>query len=195
MSIAEIDLLPSPEPRRRPERSERPLRALEAPQKRRRPRLAYGIVAVTGAALIAATQLGVSILTTQSTYELADVRAEQRQLTLDAQELREDIVGLASPQYLAANAAALGMVIDASPSFLRLSDGAVSGSGAASSAQSTVDIGSGSAAGNLLIADTPLVTDPSQTLETEQGAPVAEMPADVPDPEPLDGGLPAPATH
>lgn len=195
MSIAEIDLLPSPEPRRRPERSERPLRALEAPQKRRRPRLAYGIVAVTGAALIAAAQLGVSILTTQSTYELADVRAEQRQLTLDAQELREDIVGLASPQYLAANAAALGMVIDASPSFLRLSDGAVSGSGAASSAQSTVDIGSGSAAGNLLIADTPLVTDPSQTLETEQGAPVAEMPADVPDPEPLDGGLPAPATH
>lgn len=195
MSVAEFDLLPSPEPRPRPERSERTLRALEAPRRRRRPRLAYGIVAVAGAALIAAAQLGVSILTTQSTYELADVRAEQRQLTLDAQELREEVVGLASPQYLAANAAALGMVIDASPSFLRLSDGAVSGSGAASSAQSTVDIEGGSAAGNLLVADTPLVTDPSQTLETEQTAPVAEVPADAPDPEPLDGGLPAPATH
>ena len=38
--------------------------------------------------------------------------------------LYDDVAGLSSPQYLAANASALGMVINESPNYLRLSDGA-----------------------------------------------------------------------
>ncbi|WP_156759278.1 hypothetical protein [Microbacterium karelineae] len=191
MSIAEADLLPFEDPGRRPAR-ERDLRAVAAPERRRRPRVAYALVAVAGAALIAAAQLGLSILTAQSSYELAAVETQQRQLTLDHQELSDDLAGLASPQYLAANASALGMVIDSSPSYLRLSDGQVTGSGEPAGAASTVDVGAGNAAANALIADTPLVTDADATIGGSSGE---ELPADIPDAPVMSGGLPAPSTH
>ena len=45
----------------RPERSERRLRAVDAPGRRRRPKLLYGIVALLGAVAIAAAQMSLSI--------------------------------------------------------------------------------------------------------------------------------------
>ena len=122
----------------------RELHAVDAPARRRRPRLAYGIVAVAGAIAIAAAQMTLSIMTTQTYYQLSSLTTQQRQLTWQKQILDDEIAGLSSPQYLAANAAALGMVIDESPSYLRLSDGkllgpgqAASGGSSASSARST----------------------------------------------------------
>ena len=53
--------------------------------------------------------------------------------------LYDDVAGLSSPQYLAANAAALGMVIDESPNYLRLSDGALLGAGQSALGASSVD--------------------------------------------------------
>ncbi|MTE24395.1 MULTISPECIES: hypothetical protein [Microbacterium] len=192
MSIAHADLLPQPH-RPRPEAPERGLRAVPRAERRRRPRVAYAAVAVTGAVLIAAAQLGVSILTAQGSYELAGLEQQQRQLTLDRQELADDVAGLASPQYLAANASALGMVIDSSPSYLRLSDAAITGSGAPAGDQSTVNVQSGNAAANALIADTPLVTDRGATL----GGGGAENAAaeETPVAPPLEDGLPVPTTH
>ncbi|WP_110589346.1 hypothetical protein [Microbacterium suaedae] len=191
MSLADLDLLPFDEPEPRPSR-ERDLHAVAKPAKRRRPRVAYALTAVAGAALIAAAQLGLSILTAQSSYELAAVESQQRQLTLDHQELSDEIAGLASPQYLAANASALGMVIDASPSYLRLSDGRVMGSGEPAGSRSTVDVGAGSGAANALIADVPLVTDVEATVG---GPSTPDLPAEVPEAPVIDGGLPSPATH
>ena len=126
-------------------------------------------------------------MTTQSSYELSALTTQQRTLTYEKQMLYDDVAGLSSPQYLAANAAALGMVIDASPNYLRLSDGALLGAGDA--------IGRGAVA-NALIADTPLVTDPDATIK---GAP-AKTPAVGPDgvantPPPITDGLPTPSTH
>ena len=65
-----------------------------------------------GAFLIAGAQMVLSIMTTQGSYELAELTQEQRALTYQKQILYDDVAGLSSPQYLAANAAALGMVID-----------------------------------------------------------------------------------
>lgn len=188
MSTATASLLPfDPQPRR-------PEPHLEAlPARRRKPRLAYALVAISGAVLIALAQLGMTILTAQSSYDLAAVEQEQRQLTLDQQELTEDLAGLASPQYLAANASALGMVIDSTPSYLRLSDSAILGSGAAAGNTSTVNVQNGNAAANALIAQTPLVTDEDVTIADV--TPQQEAPESVTNAPPLDGGLPAPQTH
>jgi hypothetical protein len=185
-------------PLRRREAPRRPLRAVETTARRRRPRLAYGIVAVAGAIAIGAAQMTLSILTTQSSYELSSLVSQQRDLTYQRQILYDDVAGLSSPQYLAANAAALGMVIDESPSYLRLSDGALLGTGDMSYGGSSVDAIGRGVVPNALITDTPLVTDPDATIE---GVPVA-TPGDGVEgapasntPPPLTEGLPIPSTH
>ena len=116
-------------PSQRANSASRRLRVVEEPSRRRRPKLVYGVVALAGALTIGAAQMALSILTTQSSYELSTLSQEARELTWQKQILYDDVAGLSSPQYLAANASALGMVIDESPSYLRLSDGALLGRG------------------------------------------------------------------
>ncbi|AZC13755.1 MULTISPECIES: hypothetical protein [unclassified Microbacterium] len=175
--------------------TERRLRPVEqtVPGARRRPRLAYGIVAVVAALAIAGVQMMLSILTTQSSYEISSLTQQQSELQWQRQMLSDDVAGLSSPQYLAANAAALGMVIEESPNYLRLSDGAVLGPGIAAEGGVSIDaLGRGSVANNL-IADRPLVTEPDATI---QGAPVASTGDGLTDtPPPVADTLPTPATH
>ncbi|WP_431798422.1 hypothetical protein [Microbacterium kunmingense] len=179
-------------PRRGPDRRLRPVEHA-APVARRRPRLAYGVVAVVAALAIAGVQMMLSILTTQSSYEISSLTQQQSELQWQRQMLSDDVAGLSSPQYLAANAAALGMVIEESPNYLRLSDGAVLGAGIAAEGGASIDaLGRGSVA-NDLIADRPLVTEPDATI---QGAPVDTTGAGVSDtPPPVADSLPTPATH
>jgi hypothetical protein len=186
-----------------PDRREGParrLRALTQPARRRRPRVLYAIVAVAGAVAIGAAQMALSVLTTQGSYQLAELSSQQRDLNWQKQILYDDVAGLSSPQYLAANASALGMVINESPSYLRLSDGAILGASQVALGASSVDALGRGAVGNALITDTPLVTAPDATIE---GAPVVEPPTDTADgttpivntPPPLTDGLPTPTTH
>ena len=183
----------------RPERPGRRLHAVEAPARRRRPKLLYGVVAVLGAFLIAGAQMALSIMTTQGTYEISALTQQQRDLTYQKQILYDEVAGLSSPQYLAANAAALGMVIDESPSYLRLSDGALLGAGEVALGSSSVDaIGRGTVP-NALITDTPLVTEPDATIGGKPVVPV-DTGADVGGgvgntPPPITDGLPTPSTH
>lgn len=180
-------------------RTERTLRPVEAPARRRRPRLVYGIIAVAGALAIAGAQMVLSVLSTQSSFELASLTQQQRDLTVQKQILYDQVAGLSSPQYLAANAAALGMVINESPSYLRLSDGAVLGAQQASVYTSTIDPLGRGAVSNALITQTPLVTAPDATINGVQAPPVAETEtgtgADPATPPALTDGLPTPATH
>jgi hypothetical protein len=134
-----------------------------------------------------------SIMTTQTSYQLSSLTTQQRQLTWQKQILADEISGLSSPQYLAANAAALGMVIDESPSYLRLSDGRLLGPGQAAAGGSSVDpLGRGAVA-NSLISSTPLVTQPDATIE---GVPTPKSATtDATTPVPLTDGLPTPSTH
>lgn len=175
----------------------RRLRAVEAPAQRRRPKLLYGVVAVLGAFLIAGAQMALSIMTTQGSYELSTLSSQQRELTFQKQILYDEVAGLGSPQYLAANAAALGMVIDESPSYLRLSDGALLGAGEVSYGRSSVNAIGRGVVPNALITDTPLVTAPDATIQGKPVAPVAviEDGGVANTPPPITDGLPTPSTH
>lgn len=193
MAVASIDL--DLELDQLPLRSARPARHLHAVQRtRRRPRLAYALVAVAGALTIGGAQVALSIATTQGVFEESALRQEVRELGWQQQSLADSVAGLSSPQYLAANAASLGMVIDQSPTYLRLSDGAILGSGHAAGWISTVDAIGRGAVPNALVVDTPLVTAPDSTIG---GAPV-ETATDAPTsglPQPLTDGLPTPTTR
>jgi len=204
VSTATARVLPAHSPRPVGGRGPR-LHAVATPARRRRPRLLYAIVAIAGAVAIGAAQMGLSIVMTQGGYEERALRQEQRALQWEHQSLGEELAGLSSPQYLAANAAALGMVINEAPSYLRLSDGAVMGTGTAASWQSAVDaIGRGSVA-NALVADVPLVTEPDATIsglpqiaDPVTGAelgPDGQVGVDPALPPALSEGLPTPVTH
>ncbi|MCD2499201.1 MULTISPECIES: hypothetical protein [Microbacterium] len=148
----------------------RHLRPVDAPARRRRPQTVYGLTAIIGVVLIVAAQLFFSIASTQTTHHIVDLTEQQRSLTVEAQALFDQVAGLSSPQYLAANATSAGMISAGSPIFLRLSDAAVLGTASAETA-STIDAKGRAAVGNDLIKDTPLVMDPSATL-TGKTAPV-----------------------
>lgn len=175
------------------------LEVVPIPARRRRPRIVYAIVALAGAVAIGAAQMGLSIVMMQGGYEEKTLRQEQRALQWESQALTEELTGLSSPQYLAANAAALGMVIEESPTYLRLSDAAVLGAGEMATGTSAVDaLGRGSVP-NSLVADAPLVTEPDATI---MGTPVAEVDLLGGDgtgltvlPPALSEGLPSPVTH
>ncbi|MFT4232060.1 MAG: hypothetical protein QM606_04680 [Leucobacter sp.] len=112
--------------------SERHLRlAPQAPGAGRRPSrspLVGALVAVGMVLAILATQLGLSIAVSQGAYEARALDIEQRDLARVERVLSQNVELLASPQNLAENAAALGMVQNARPAALRLSDGAILGS-------------------------------------------------------------------
>lgn len=191
-------------------RPQSPLRA--APEARRRPRLAYAITALAGIATIVVAQLLLSVAMTEGAYEIDGYKLAQTKLDREAQVLREQIDALESPQFLAANAEALGMVPNAAPVYLRLSDGAVLGQPTAAAGGA---VGAAGSVANSLIADVPLVTEqlagetggaaadapPTSGPGTAQpgvGAPTAgagggtAVQAPI---APVGGGLPTPATH
>lgn len=176
-----------------PARGER-LRALEHPLPRRRPRMLYGIVAVAGAVLIAAAQMGLSILTTQTSYELSALTSQQRDLDWQKQMLQDDVAGLSSPQYLAANAQAMGMLTGQAPTYLRLSDNAVIGTAAGLSGASAINALTQAAVGNALVSGVPLAGDPAASLGGGASV-VDDAIVNTTTPPAIADGLPTPATH
>jgi hypothetical protein len=180
----------APEPARR-------LRPAPESLRRARPRLAYAVVALVSIGVIAMTQLLLSIAMTQGAYELDAQLLRQAELQREQQKLADDLDRLESPQFLAANAEALGMVPNADPVYLRLSDGAVLG-------EPTAAAGTGGSSASLvpnaLIDGVPLVTEqPAEETSGKGGKPdaPADRAAAAPPSAPpaLEGGLPTPATH
>lgn len=90
-------------------------------------RVGMAAVALGSLVLILAAQLVLSILTSEGAYEIARLQVQQRDLTRVERVLTQHVEKLASPQNLAENAAQLGMVVNSTPSYLRLSDGAILG--------------------------------------------------------------------
>jgi hypothetical protein len=161
---------------------------------RGRPRLAYAVVALAAIGAIAIAQLLLSIAMTQGAYEMDEQLLRQAELRREEAKLTDDLDRLESPQYLAMNAEALGMVPNADPVYLRLSDGAVIGepqpaAGAAASSAPLVP--------NALIDGVPPVTEqgPGETSTAGGGAPAAPAAGAPGAPPALTGGLPTPATH
>ncbi|WP_448004375.1 hypothetical protein [Agromyces bauzanensis] len=186
-----------PAPRRRPGPApQRRLRPAPEPRAgRSTPRLAYATIAVGAVAVIVVAQLLLSIALAQGAYEIDAYQLRQAELAREEQKLAEDLDRLESPQYLAMNAEALGMVPNTDPVYLRLSDGAVLGEPTAASAGAGA---SGALVPNALIDGVPPVTAP-QAGETPNGGagggtPAAGAGTQVA-PPPVSDGLPTPATH
>ncbi|WP_353813910.1 hypothetical protein [Agromyces sp. SYSU T00266] len=168
--------------------------APEPGARRTRPRLAYAVVALASIGAIAVVQLLLSIAMTQGAYEMDAQLLRQAELQREQQKLSDDLDRLESPQFLAANAEALGMVPNAAPVYLRLSDGAVLGdptaaAGAAPSSAALVP--------NALIDGVPLVTErgEGETAKGGEGKPATPADGTPAAPPALTGGLPTPATH
>jgi len=171
---------PSREPQRR-------LQPVARPAVRRKPKLAYALVALGGALAIGAAQVAFSLAITQDSFTLASLSSQQRELDLRTHALQEELTGLSSPQVLASSAAGLGMVVAGSPSYLRLSDGAVFGTGSGADWNSTVNPdGAGAVSNSLIVEPVPpaVVTEDGATEQTTQ-----ELPPAITD------GLPSPTTH
>ena len=204
--------LPSIRPR--PERRAAPhLEAVPRAQRRTRPTLLYAAVAVLTVMAIVVAQLLLSIGVSQAAYRIESLQVQKTQLSRDYQQASERVQTLSSPQNLAANAAALGMVNNGTPVYLRLSDGAVIGSPApASTAAGSI----GQLVGNAMTKDIPLVTAAKPTAKKTPATGVASAPAaqgaasaggassGTPDanqqesdggPVTWTGALPAPSTH
>lgn len=69
-----------------------------------------------------------SVLLAQGAYEITALQQELKEADRTVESVSEDIALLTSPQYLAAQAANLGMIPSKNVSFLRLSDGKIEGS-------------------------------------------------------------------
>lgn len=174
-----LPLAPEQQPKRK-------LQPVTRPAARRKPKFAYALVALAGALAIGAAQIALSLAITQDSFTLAGLSSQQRELDLKTDALQEELTGLSSPQVLASGAADLGMIVAGSPSYLRLSDGAVFGTGADAGGTSTVDPTGVGAVGNALIVEPPppAVDALATTEETTQDLPPA-----------ITDGLPSPTTR
>ncbi len=180
-------------------------------QRKARPKLAYGLTAVLGIVAIIAAQLVLSVLISQGAYDLSALTTQKKELGRDAQVVAEDLDRVKSPQYLAANAQALGMVTNANPAYIRLSDGAVQGQPFGE--QGVGVAGASELVPNALLAGVPLVTQQPAADAAASAGPVLSAPVISVNGEPnsatpsepvaatanaelpLQGGIPSPATH
>lgn len=99
------------------------LRLAPQPRARRRPTIAYALIALAGVGAIGAIQLGISLSLAQGSYEIASLTNQSVQLGRSTQALQEKLTVLESPQYLAEAATKLGMQSSAETTFIELSDG------------------------------------------------------------------------
>jgi len=170
------------------------LRAVEATPaagRRRRPSaLAGGLTAVFVVLGILAIQLGLSIVVSRGAYETRALEVEQRDLLRVERVLSQNLDKLASPQNLAENAAALGMVQNSTPATLRLSDGSISGD----LTPRTTAV-SGNLIANSTLTNLPVVDAEGLLVSRKPETPAAPATAQPVTPVPWEGKLPAPNTH
>ncbi len=166
---------------------------------RRRPKafFAYLTAGVMFGVMIA--QMLLSIALESGAYEIAHLQTANKEATRTFEKVTQEIDRLASPQHLATNAEALGMLSNNTPAYLRLSDGAVLG--APSSGDGFTNLVAGDSSGlvpNSLLADVPIVTSAPASASTsaQTGAQVGAPPPPVPTgPVALSNGLPGLSTH
>ncbi len=144
-------------PRIRPS-AEPPTRHIEVVatrgQRRARPRTVYAVIVVGGLFAVLLAQLLLSIGLSDGAYAIQSLQQQQKELDRTHQSLTEDVDRLSSPQNLARNAQALGMVASASPSFLSL-DGTIQGTPQAKDGATTA-LTADTLIGNSLLSGVPL---------------------------------------
>lgn len=85
------------------------------------------MIIVMGFLATSLLHLLLTIMTSQSVYELSDLKREKRELDTTSQIIAEEVASLSSQQNLLNTAAKLGMVANSNPVFLKLEDQSVLG--------------------------------------------------------------------
>lgn len=139
--------------------AEQPRRHLEVvptrAQRRARPRMLPALITIGGIGVIMLAQLLLSIVVADGAYQISSLQSAKHDAVLQQHALSEQLDLLASPQHLAANAEALGMVASGNAVYLDAKTGAVTGNGSAVGGSM---LGSGDQVGNVLLTGTALVT-------------------------------------
>ena len=177
-------------------------------QRKARPRVFYAIVTVGVIFGIIISNLLLSVAVASGAYEIAAMQQSNKELGRSYQTMNQDLDRLSSPQNLAANAEALGMVNNSTPVYLRLSDGAVLGTPEPAAATTSILAGAEGAVPNSLLTGVTLVTqkeseakaaaakkaaaEAAKTAPVTDSAPAAAVPAG---PVALTNGLPGVATR
>lgn len=182
-----------PEPLAPAPREPRRLKPVSAPARRAKPKLAYALIALGGAAAIGIAQIGLSLAITHDSFVLADLTSQHRELNLQASALQDELAGSSSPQLLAVKAAELGMVVAGSASYLRLSDSAVLGSNTGADGKSTIDPNGTGAVHNALLNQNAITTAAEDDAGASAGGTAETVDPDLP--PPITDGLPSPTTR
>jgi hypothetical protein len=153
-----------------------------------RPKLSYALWTVGGVGTILIAQLLMSVALSHGAYEVSSLKSQLTETGWQKESLGEQLETLSSPQYVASAAAGLGMVINSSPAYLRLSDGAVLGQPGQAGAASSIPLGPTEYVGNAATSSLPSVVVGPE----EAGAPAEEQ---APAPVTFEDGLPSPKTH
>jgi len=164
-------------PLRQPTTHAQPRRHLEVvptrAQRRARPRMLPALVTIGGIGVILLAQLLLSIVIADGAYQVSSLQSAKHDAQLQQHALSEQLDLLASPQHLAANAEALGMVASGSGLYLDAKSGAVTGSSGAAGGSI---LGSGDQVSNVLLDGTPLVTPAATGSGTTGTAITADAP-------------------
>jgi hypothetical protein len=157
------------------------------------------LITISGIGVILLAQLLLSIVIANGAYQISSLQSAKHASVLQQHALSEKLDLLASPQHLAANAEALGMVASGNAVYLDAKTGAVSGNGTAAGGSL---LGNGDQVGNALLAGSSLVTADAAGTGTTTQDPSGESQS------PIDAGmggagqapqtpglLPSPNTH
>lgn len=177
-------LLRSTAPEQAPTEERPSLQPVPASAAKRRSPLLGALTAVSIVLVILMVQLGLSIAVSEGAYELRALETEQRDLGRVERLLTQNVEKLASPQNLSENAAKLGMVQNAQPASLRLSDGAILGSLEARTAAPQDNL-----VPNSTLATMPVVDADGLLVSRTPAAPIDQKPVR------WEGKLPAPETR
>ncbi|MBF4615283.1 hypothetical protein [Curtobacterium sp. VKM Ac-1376] len=168
LALVDPAVIPSRAPR--PDQQPRPELVEVTPtaaQRRVRPRIGYAVVAVVALGILLLAQLGISMVLSQGAYTLNALSAEQTDLSRTQQSLSEELRVLDSPQNLARNAQALGMIANSTPVYLDPKTGRVYGTPTpAKPDQATAS--TDNQVPNSLLNDVPLAAKPGDTSTSKE---------------------------
>lgn len=136
-------------------------------QRRARPRLVYALIATAALFVLLLTQLAISIALSQGAYQISALQNEQTTLNRSEAKYSEKLQVLSSPQNIANNATALGMVRNQNPVYLDLNTLKVFGTPtpAASDAATSDNL-----VANSLLKGVPVVTKSTKSTAAKDSA-------------------------
>lgn len=132
-------------------------------QRRARPRLLPALVTMGGIGVILLAQLLMSIVLANGAYQISSLQTAKHAAQLQQHAISETLDLYNSPQHLAANAEALGMVASGNAMYLDATTGAVSGTETAAGGSL---LGAGDQVSNVLLNGSTIVAAQPATTST-----------------------------